>query len=60
MTSFTQEDIALAKENAFLHGVREEVSDGVATSFLFWWGLRDCPSRTQVRNYWGEFYTLAY
>jgi len=61
MTSrpFLPSQISDAKENAFLHGVREVVPDGVAITFLFWRARQDRPSHDQVKGYWAEFYELV-
>jgi len=61
MTSrpFTQEQILGAKENAYIYGVRAEIPNGVAITFLFWRARQDCPSHDQVKGYWAEFYELV-
>jgi len=62
MTSptFTQQQILAAKENASLYGVREEVSDDVAITFLFWRSRQDhSPSYNKTKEYWDMIYKLV-
>jgi len=61
MTSrpFLPSQISDAKENAFLHGVREVVPDGVAIAFLTWRSRQDYPSHDKTKGYWGTFYNLV-
>jgi len=57
---FTQQQILAAKAIAFLYGVREEVSDDVATTFLFWRSRQDhSPSCSKTKEYWDMIYELA-
>jgi len=50
---YTEAEIQEAKNNAFLFGVREEVSDNTAIAFLFWLSKQySFPSHNKLQEYW--------
>jgi len=58
--SFTQQHILVAKAIAYSYGVREEVSDEAATTFLYWQSQQGSSLLDdKVKRYWGMTYHLV-
>jgi len=56
---FHRTQILAAKDNAFLHGVREVVPDDIAIAFLLWKSQQSYASHDQTKGYWAALYDLV-